>query len=322
MGAGSNSSPGRASNLGPLLQNLSDKRSNRENPPKRRGPKPDSKPALTRRQELNRQAQRTHRERKEQYVKSLEDELLRVKDLYSKVSRDKDTLLEETRHLKNLLMLNGIPFNTQPGMAPSSNYGSEDFATASSVFSPAPSQFSNPSQGHVSGPGPSSVGSQGSGMVDPEQAGIDFVLKLERPCMVHRQIIDGMVNSSGGPPCGHAMMASCAPPEQNQDTPFNAKWTAGEAEMQTWDLSKGDLARLLDLSSKLELDGEITPVMAWKMVTMDPRVARLNQADFDAVATRLMERVRCYGFGAVMEAWEVRDAMENVLGHRNDAMVF
>jgi hypothetical protein len=27
-------------------------------PPKRRGPKPDSKPALTRRQELNRQAQR------------------------------------------------------------------------------------------------------------------------------------------------------------------------------------------------------------------------------------------------------------------------
>lgn len=27
-------------------------------PPKRRGPKPDAKPALTRRQELNRQAQR------------------------------------------------------------------------------------------------------------------------------------------------------------------------------------------------------------------------------------------------------------------------
>lgn len=27
-------------------------------PPKKRGPKPDSKPALTRRQELNRQAQR------------------------------------------------------------------------------------------------------------------------------------------------------------------------------------------------------------------------------------------------------------------------
>jgi hypothetical protein len=120
---------------------------------------------------------RTHRERKEQYVKSLEDELLRMKDLYSKVSRDKDSLLEETRHLKNLLMLNGIPFSSQLSATASSNYGSEDFTTASNTFSPAPSQFSNPAQVHP--PGPSSVGSQGSGMVDPEQAGIDFVLKYD-----------------------------------------------------------------------------------------------------------------------------------------------
>jgi hypothetical protein len=123
-----------------------------------------------------------------------------------------------------------------------------------------------------------------------------ILYRLERPCMVHRQLIDGMVKTSGGPPCGHAMMASCAPPEENQETPFNTRWTAGEADMQTWDLSKGDLARLLDLSSKLELGGEVTPVMAWKMVTMDPRVAKLNQADFDALSSRLLERVRCYGY--------------------------
>lgn len=42
-----------------FLKALNDKKSTRDgNPPKRRGPKPDSKPALTRRQELNRQAQR------------------------------------------------------------------------------------------------------------------------------------------------------------------------------------------------------------------------------------------------------------------------
>lgn len=53
-----------------LLKNLGvDKKVKADGqPPKRRGPKPDSKPALTRRQELNRQAQRTHRERKEKYV--------------------------------------------------------------------------------------------------------------------------------------------------------------------------------------------------------------------------------------------------------------
>jgi hypothetical protein len=42
-----------------FLKALGEKRTTRDgNTPKRRGPKPDSKPALTRRQELNRQAQR------------------------------------------------------------------------------------------------------------------------------------------------------------------------------------------------------------------------------------------------------------------------
>lgn len=138
------------------------------------------------------------------------------------------------------------------------------------------------------------------------------------------------------------MMATCAPPNQDQDTPFNSRWSGDDPELKTWDLSKGDLARLLDLSSKLELGGEITPVMAWKMVTMDPRVVTLNQADFEELSERLMQRVRCYGyvpspivhlcffwytnhtyrFGAVMEAWEVQDVMDNVAAHRSDAMVF
>lgn len=42
-----------------FLKNLTDKKATKDGQPaKRRGPKPDSKPALTRRQELNRQAQR------------------------------------------------------------------------------------------------------------------------------------------------------------------------------------------------------------------------------------------------------------------------
>lgn len=45
-------------NLG-FLKTLTEKKITRDGQqPKRRGPKPDSKPALTRRQELNRQAQR------------------------------------------------------------------------------------------------------------------------------------------------------------------------------------------------------------------------------------------------------------------------
>jgi hypothetical protein len=111
-------------------------------------------------------------------VKSLEEELLRMKNLYSQASQDKDALLEETRHLKSLLMSNGISFSSQQGAGTStnSNLGSESFLTTPSAFSPAPSQFSSSAvPGSLQGPSPGSA--RGSGTVDLEQAGIDFVLK-------------------------------------------------------------------------------------------------------------------------------------------------
>lgn len=79
--------------------------------PKRRGPKPDSKPALTRRQELNRQAQRTHRERKERYVKSLEEEVVRLREAFTVITKEKTQILEENRRLKELLEAHGIPYD-------------------------------------------------------------------------------------------------------------------------------------------------------------------------------------------------------------------
>lgn len=101
-----------------------------------------------------------------------------MKNLYSQASQDKDALLEETRHLKSLLMSNGISFSSQQvaGTNTSSNLGSEGFLTASTAFSPAPSQVSSSAAaGSLQGPSPGSA--RGSGAVDLEQAGIDFVLK-------------------------------------------------------------------------------------------------------------------------------------------------
>jgi hypothetical protein len=63
----------------------------------------------------------------------------------------------------------------------------------------------------------------------------------------------------------------------------------------TWQLSKSDLATLLDLSKKLNLDGEITPVMAWGMVLAHPRVGELKGEDFARLAEELGGKVRCYG---------------------------
>lgn len=144
---------------------------------------------------------------------------------------------------------------------------------------------------------------------------------------------------SGGEPCGHALMASCPPepfPELTPEIPFGysnvrapsaAKGGSGgggaETGQRTWELNKGDLATLLDLSQRLNLDGEITPVMAWGMVLAHPRLGELKSEDFAQIAAELLSKVRCYGFGAVMEEFEVRDALENIFSTKSDfGMVF
>lgn len=83
--------------------------------------------------------------------------------------------------------------------------------------------------------------------------------------MLHLPWLLDRTNEAGGEPSGHALMASC-PPEPfsslpNKDVPFGDAFTK-PGQGQTWELSKGDLATLLDLSRRLDLDGEITPVVS------------------------------------------------------------
>ncbi|KAI8275979.1 hypothetical protein K4K60_008223 [Colletotrichum sp. SAR11_57] len=307
-GGGSDQEKGPLSslNLG-FLKSLTEKRTTRDgNPPKRRGPKPDSKPALTRRQELNRQAQRTHRERKELYIKALEDEVLRLKEIFSNISQDKDKVAEENRQLKQILAQNGIPLshygddmisNPSAGYTSSASvsghsYGQNAYTppmTSTTAPSVSPSSH-GPSHSHSHGPPPplpqmmggqqlQNMQEQNSGRnVDFEQAGIDFVLTN----------VNGDLDS----------------------------------QQRTWEVSKGSLSALLDLSKKLNLDGEVTPVMAWGMVLGHPRCHELRAEDFNKLTDELKDKVRCYGFGAVMEEFEVRDALENVFCSRPEMMVY
>ncbi|KAL2109027.1 hypothetical protein VUR80DRAFT_3033 [Thermomyces stellatus] len=339
-----------------FLKTLSEKKKARDGkPPKRRGPKPDSKPALTRRQELNRQAQRTHRERKELYIKTLEDELLRLKEAFTNVSQDKDKLAEENRHLKTLLRQNGISYEhtgespTVPSLGYTSspsvsgnNYqpGSQSAFTPPLTSQSLASSMSPPlhvplsAKSNLIPPGISAQQLQHSPAqradvstgIDYEQAGIDFVLSLEKPCMEHLGfLMERSAGAGGSLPSGHAMMASCPPQPFTQltpDIPFGYGSGKGDcaSRQRTWELSKGDLATLLDLSKKLDLDGEITPVMAWGMILAHPRLGELGTDDFTRLADELRGKVRCYGFGAVMEEFEVRDALENIFSRNQDAM--
>ncbi|KHN98537.1 bZIP-type transcription factor [Metarhizium album ARSEF 1941] len=334
-------------NLG-FLKSLTEKRTTRDgNPAKRRGPKPDSKPALTRRQELNRQAQRTHRERKELYIKALEDEVLRLKELYSNASQSKEKLLAENKYLKTIMAQHGVRF---PRSADRDNGGSPGASGASPGNSGAPGSYASFSPGSQSGTSTghstnfqlmagqqmrSAVQQLANKGVDFEQAGIDFVLtydnpassraypspppQLEKPCMQHLPFLTS--RSEGGDPCGHALMASCPPApfgKLTTKTPFGNTHTHDRGDgsnpaQGTWEISKADLSTLLDLSQRLDLDGEITPVMAWGMILSHPRFADFQPEDFAKIAAELGRKVRCYGFGAVMEEFELRDAFESVL---------
>ncbi|KAG8410162.1 hypothetical protein J3459_017338 [Metarhizium acridum] len=127
--------------------------------------------------------------------------------------------------------------------------------------------------------------------------------------------------SEGGEPCGHALMASCPPApfgKLTPKTPFGNTHTHDHGDgtnpaQGTWEISKADLSTLLDLSQHLDLDGEITPVMAWGMILSHPRFTDFQPEDFAKIAAELGRKVRCYGFGAVMEEFELRDAFESVL---------
>jgi len=141
---------------------------------------------------------RTHRERKELYIKALEAEVLRLKENFSTVSRDKDSLAEENRQLKALLAQHGIPWNGTGGVDEltrntsagylSSGSISGSYAPGSQSYSPPPQSHSSNSNPHYS-TSPLDIGMNGRSIaqqqvqrgVDYDQAGIDFVLTYADP---------------------------------------------------------------------------------------------------------------------------------------------
>ncbi|KAK1914894.1 hypothetical protein P3342_010885 [Pyrenophora teres f. teres] len=309
-----------------FFKSLTDKKTTRDGqPPKRRGPKPDSKPALTRRQELNRQAQRTHRERKELYIKALEQEVIRLKDTFATTSRERDAFAEENRRLRELLMAHGISFEhmTSPtngmGQIGSSTYGSSNGSISGYGPGSASTGYTSPpTNGSASHDG---MGGQGMTLqqqaqqanhhqhngLDYDQIGIDFVLTLERPCMDHMQFLMVRAHEADDNISGHALMAT-APPDAHITNCPEEKYPH-----QMPDVKMPDLMKLLDLSNRLPLDGEITPIMAWAKIIQNDNFRTLSKEDIELMKGELLAKVRCYGFGAVLEEFEVSDALMTAL---------
>lgn len=137
----------------------------------------------------------THRERKELYIKALEQEVLRLKENFSQVTHDKDSLAEENRQLKQLLAQHGIPWTGSGGVDEFNRNGNAAAAYSSSgslsgSYALGSAGFNSPTHGKLTydeSPSPVAPGNQSMALqqkqhgVDYDQAGIDFVLTYGNP---------------------------------------------------------------------------------------------------------------------------------------------
>lgn len=351
--------------------------------PKRRGPKPDSKPALTRRQELNRQAQRTHRERKEQYMRALETEVSRLREAYTNEISDANVTIQKQKEmlqsvrdendiLKEILVAHGIQYgdeleqrraerppvgyrsspvaasstgsqtagfahsasqqNTTPGTSISTGMSPKATAVDHPEVSP-PVAFA-PQQVYHSSPA-DQIGSldrsacqmadspvpamRGVFETDP-QLQVDFILTLEGPCREHtdylcrRSITEA--DDEDMPFSGHALMATCPPPSYITRTTPEQTYPH-----KTYDLPLANLGTLLNLSRQLVTEGQITPIMALQCLKNHELYTTLSRDDVKIIIETLNTKVRCYGFGAVVEDFELMDCLSSVVGTKVDAGV-
>ena len=107
--------------------------------------------------------------------------------------------------------------------------------------------------------------------------------------MDHMQMLCVRSQDTEGEISGHALMATC-PPESHLIERPEVQYPHKMPDMQA-----SDLLKLLDLSNRLPLDGEITPVMAWAMVLRNEHLHLLTPQDFGNMKEELLGKVRCYG---------------------------
>ncbi len=117
--------------------------------------------------------------------------------------------------------------------------------------------------------------------LDAAQIGIDFVLALENPCLHHTSSDLQSTESYG-----HILTAQ-APLLSNR--PRNLQ------SASSWTIPASEIERLLNLSSQLNLAGELTPVQAWSRIRSYPGFEKLNLDQLETLKKALMKEIQCYG---------------------------
>jgi len=116
---------------------------------------------------------------------------------------------------------------------------------------------------------------------------------------------------------GHSLMLTCPPRQFCADHGAEAVWEPQKEFLTTGELPKPDLVRMLSsvraFAKDAILEEQVTPVMAWAWLMGHPRSAELGERELRVIRDDLGRRIVCYGFGAVLEDFEVQDAVEKAL---------
>ncbi|KXL46223.1 MAG: hypothetical protein FE78DRAFT_31082 [Acidomyces sp. 'richmondensis'] len=291
--------------------------------------------AQKRRQQVY-QAQKRHRNRKAEYVQSLEAEITRLQHLDSIVNNERNALAHENLKMRAILAQHSIDTGLE-----SLHFSDPSFIDDLSMLESAAIDIRVDSD-----IGQERIFMDFDDVVDMLQvsdkshqieeqtrqqirkspvkgdswAALDFILALEWPCRNHIQ--HHSINPEAKIPkaCdlgqfhGHALTAtqavfsSALPPPQTShehtllDVALQPQHGLHNNTMDRWQLPHSEIDKLVELSEQLQLDDQqLTPSQAYAAIRQEISSDEMLRPVLEALKVPLAGIVQCLGFGAVME---------------------
>ncbi|GAB1732829.1 hypothetical protein NU195Hw_Modified_440t1 [Hortaea werneckii] len=281
-------------------------------------------PAAHRRQQVYR-AQKRHRDRKTDYVQSLEAEIARLRHLDAVVNSEKYVLEHQNQAMKGFLAAHNLyegSANKHFDISSSSRQDSSNISSDATIDVRFDAEV-----GHErtfldfatdrSGSNTGNEGSQklrnppNSSPDDRESwEALDFILALEWPCRnhIHHHAINPLSVPSSAeaakPSHNHALTAtqtvySCA----LEPSPSHPRKKSPE-----WHLPYSEIEKLITLSSQLPVnDDMMTPAQIYSTICLEiPPSSSSGTSSrgrvMEALKVPLSRKVTCYGFGAALPA--------------------
>ncbi|KAL9042353.1 MAG: hypothetical protein Q9180_000664 [Flavoplaca navasiana] len=279
------------------------------------------------RREQVRHAQRTHRQRTQNYIKTLEEEVLRLRGSEGDLKSENKKLSNQVDVLRTALVLADVPLpagfegspqlaqplSLDPGLPASISYRTDisnhqrlhvDWPTQpdmQSAPSPAPQDFtgeSAPGHSNYEGWPP-----QGKPLpvppTDSDSTPQNLLPSMDSWTLDTPEVAIDFVLALEHVCMGHIQHPAASPSAEPTNhallmsTALVARGPGPPKLNSSWTADESMIKGLLNLASAINLQGEITPVEAWHRLRQYPGFSTLNKWAFENIKARLSASVEC-----------------------------